>query len=263
MAARPRSSTADSSNLSTARTSEHPFHKSPLDMSALTATIERFDRLIEGEESTGHRLRTEEDAREKRLEAIRAKRRQDKQALNSLEADVSSAGDLSSRLPDSARGKGLLSKSGNAVATAPLVSERGRTRYGPYKAKDVHVFIEFIEQLDQCVSRLGHDKNDFSDAKSYLIGDVLSQQEILHRPKFNREISRIAAKQNSMVTLLDLLSVLFPYASHAEWYRMKTLCIGKRLVFDFLNALIEPVESAEERPRSPTKLFVQTSGSSR
>lgn len=238
-------------------------------MSTLAATVERFDRLTAGEESTGHRQHAERDARERKIEAARAMRRRDKQALNNLDTEASSAGDLTAR-SESVKGFGkgganAASATGPFATTGALSSERGRTRYGPYKAKDVHVFIDFIEELDATVSRLGHDKNDFSDAKSYLIGDVLSQQEILHRPKFNREITRIASKNNSVVTLVDLLSVLFPYASQAEWHRMKTLVIGKRLVKDCLNALIPPPEPALlSPPRSPTRLSMQsTAGSSR
>ena len=236
-------------------------------MTALSATVERFDRLTAGEESTGHRQHAEREARERKIEAARAIRRRDKQALNNLDTEASSAGDLTAR-SETMKGKGKTGMSAvNGVGSmaGAMSSERGRTRYGPYKAKDVHVFIDFIEELDATVSRLGHDKNDFSDGKSYLIGDVLSQQEILHRPKFNREITRIASKNNSVVTLVDLLSVLFPYASQAEWHRMKTLVIGKRLVNDCLNALIPPPEPVPDSPpRSPTRLSMQsTAGSSR
>lgn len=265
---RIRTHTEDSSNLSY-NLSPRPgvkggidSAKSPLNMTSLTSTLERFDRLVAGEESTGHKQRVEREAQERKIEATRARRRRDKQILNNLEADAANGEQ------DTARGKGkggVLLKTATPIATATLSSERGRSRYGPYKARDVHVFIDFIEKLDASVSRVGHERNEMSDAKSYLIGDVLSQQELLNRPKFNREITRIAAKNNSVVTLVDLLSVLFPFASLAEWHRMKTLFLAKKLILDCLNNFIEPPDAVPDPPlRSPNKASILgTVGSTR
>ncbi len=56
-----------------------------------------------------------------------------------------------------------------------LYSERGRSRlsdfcfkilcslkirYGPYKAKDIHAFIDFMDKLDSIATLLPHQKND-------------------------------------------------------------------------------------------------------
>jgi hypothetical protein len=234
-----------------------------LNMSTLTATIARFDRLVTAEDSTGDRQRAEREDKERKLEHIRAVRRRDKRE----EAMANGVGTEGGE-PDTARGgrnKGGVVPAGqlktaNLIATATLASERGRTRYGPYKARDVHVFIEFIEKLDSQVTRVGHEKNDMSDAKSYLLSDVLSQQEVLHKPKFNREISRIASKNNSVITLLDLLAVFFPFASQAEWHRMKTLSIAKKLLNECLSSLIEPAEvtftADAQPPKTPNKTGV-------
>jgi hypothetical protein len=51
-----------------------------------------------------------------------------------------------------------------------------------------------------------------------------------------------------MITLLDLLSVLFPYSSHAEWYRMKTLSIARKVILDCLKALIPPGTNNNSAP---------------
>lgn len=218
--------------------------KTELDLSALNATLNRFERLTNQDlEASEMKRKLEREAREKKMLNMKSLRKSNKLALNQL--DDASSTDRSARSESAPAQVSSGKIKGNPygkLGAGPLYAERGRTRYGPYKAKDVHTFIDFIERLDDSITRLGHDKNDMvvpidsfsilpllnffysfqniieqSDTKSYLISDVLRQQEILRRPKFCREITRLAAKNNSVVTFLDLISVLFPFASQAEW----------------------------------------------
>jgi hypothetical protein len=126
-----------------------------------------------------------------------------------------------------------------------LYSERGRTRYGPYKARDVHSFIDFLDRLDGATNGFVEGR-PASDLRTYPVELVLNQPEILRKPAMARELIRVSGTNNSIVTVLDLLSLLFPHASSAEKQRMRSLTIARRAFSQFVAMLSLPNNTKNE-----------------
>jgi WD40 repeat protein len=156
-----------------------------------------------------------------------------------------------SKAIDSGSKLDLMASSSKLPSTAPLIhkrmgserdtlySERGRTRYGPYKARDVHLFIDFLDRLDGAAHGFLEGRAA-SDLRTYPVELVLNQPEILRKPVMARELIRLSGANNSIVTLSDLLSLLFPHASSAEKQRMRSLTIARRAFSQFVAMLSSP-----------------------